>query len=66
MTDCIAPIMVEVTSADREVYLLCILPHPRDDLDLWCVRKIRDGVDDLQPVMQAIARHRLTGNGAMA
>lgn len=66
MTNRVVQNMVEVTPADREVYLLCVLPHPQDDLDHWCVRKVRNGVDDQQPVMQAIARHRLTGNGASA
>jgi len=51
--------LLTATPADREVYLAVVMPNPVDNLDRWTVAKIRDGVDDHQPPMQAIIRHRL-------
>lgn len=52
-------VLLEITPVDREVFLLVSGAVTGDPTDKWVSAMVRKGVDDHQPAMQAIARHRL-------
>lgn len=58
--------LVEITPADREVYLIATNGVVRGGNDPLVCAMVRRGVDDQQPAMQAIARHRILATATSA